>query len=806
MGGFTNRPAVKFLAPFMTGIALGWHWPFSGPVALCALFVASSVLIVIAIIGRPAPMRPLFLFLLILLFGILKITYDSRIAPADAIADEIKPGQRCVVRGAVTDLPDLTRPFVRFVVEAESIRTGDEGFRSVSGGILVSAAREGTDSVNFAAFVYGSRVVLTGELARPLRARNPGEFDQRAYLHLNNIDARMFLAPGELTAIGPPSKSDYLANFVAPVRRSVGIRIDRLIGGTESRFLKGLITGDRGGIPMEVKTAFINSGVMHILAVSGLHVAIVVMILLALLQAARVPEIPRIIVTCLLLVYYNFLTGGAASVTRSVLMAIVFLGGKLSQRKPDFYNTLAVSALPILLIDSKQFFDPGFQLSFAAVFSLVYLYPRLDAMCKLLPHAFRQISPLMYALSAFCVSLSAGIGTLPFTSYYFGKISIVGIAANIIVVPLSNVILAAGMLAVALSYVWGWLASVYAGATGFLTNALLYSVEYFGSLPFAYLTSHFTFWSSVLFYGGLGIAIGMTRPGSRKTALIALFISADVFLFVDILRPVGPGTLRVTFLDVGQGDAELVELPGGRKLLVDAGPKNTSGDAGERFVGPFLAREGIGKINAIVLTHPHSDHLGGIPYLLRHFGVGEVVDAGSGANSSLYREYVHVIDSLAVPRRIVRAGFTLDAAEGVRLYVLHPSGRFAARDTLKHGNLNNQSVVLKLVYERTSLLLAGDAEREAEERMVAVYGDWLRCDGLKAGHHGSITSSSEPFLDRVRPSVAVVSVGARNKFRLPSERVLRRFAERGVEYFRTDESGAVVLESDGEKWSVVDWR
>jgi competence protein ComEC len=148
----------------------------------------------------------------------------------------------------------------------------------------------------------------------------------------------------------------------------------------------------------------------------------------------------------------------------------------------------------------------------------------------------------------------------------------------------------------------------------------------------------------------------------------------------------------------------------------------------------------------------------------------------------------------------------LDASEGVRLYVLHPSGGFAARDTLKHGNLNNQSVVLKLVYGRTSLLLAGDAEREAEERMVAVYGDWLRCDVLKTGHHGSITSSSEAFLDRVRPSVAVVSVGARNKFRLPSERVLRRFAERGVEYFRTDESGAVVLESDGERRRVGDWR
>jgi competence protein ComEC len=805
MGIFTNRPAVKFCTPFMLGLAIGWHWSFSGRIVLPALFAACSALLLGSLAARLPSARVLLVFLLIVLFGIVKITYDSRIVPGDAVADEITPGRSCLVRGVLTDIPDPGQAYVRFVVEAESILSVGAG-RRVSGGILVSARREAFDSSLIDELTYGRTLFLTGELTAPPRARNPGEFDPRAYLQLNNIDVRMFLDPDQKIGVGPPAQSNLLAILVAPVRRSVELRLDRLIGGNESIFLKGLITGDRAGIPMEVKTAFINSGVMHILAVSGLHVAIIVMILLALLQAARVPEKSRILVTCLLLVYYNFLTGGAASVTRSVLMAIVFLCGKVAQRRIDFYNTLALSAIPILLIDSKQFFNPGFQLSFAAVFSLVYLYPKLEAAVRLLPSVFRRSSFPAFCLSAVCVSLAAGIGTLPFTSFYFGKISLVGFAANMIVVPLSNIILALGMLAVAVSCVWGWLGSVYAGATGILTQALLGVVHYFGGLPFAYLTSHFTLWSSLAFYGAVGLIIAIVRPGSRKRGLIALLIAADLTLFGNLIRPAGAAKLRVTFLDIGQGDATFIELPDGRDLLVDAGPKSASGDAGERFIEPFLTRQGIGLLDKIVLSHPHSDHLGGIPYLLRHIRVSEVVDAGSRANSALAGEYLHLVDSLAISRTIVKAGCVIPGLNDVRLYVLHPSGAFAGADSGKHENLNNQSVVLKLVYGESSLLLAGDAEKEAEERMTKAYGGWLRCDVLKTGHHGSITSSSEPFLDRVRPSMALISVGARNKYRLPSEPVLRRLAEKGIEYFRTDETGALAIESDGKTWSVVDWR
>ena len=402
------------------------------------------------------------------------------------------------------------------------------------------------------------------------------------------------------------------------------------------------------------------------------------------------------------------------------------------------------------------------------------------------------------------VSLAAGIGTLPFTSIYFGKISLVSFAANIIVVPLSNLILAAGMVTIGISYCSIWLGSVYASATSLLTTCLLRTVSFFGDLPFAYLNSHFTIWSSLAFYGAIGFLIKSARRETRKRSIIALLVVVDVWLYVNLFEK--PRPLRVTFLDVGQGDGALVEQPDGKSILIDAGPESSSGNAGARFIEPYLLRQGIPRLDEIILSHPHSDHLGGIPYLLRHVAVDQVADAGSWAHSILFREYLHCIDSLGIPRKVVRGGRRMEEFNGIRLYALHPSAGFIPKDTATRSNLNNQSLVLKLVYGQSSLLLAGDAEREAEGRMIDIYGSFLKCDVLKTGHHGSLTSSSDRFLDLVKPAIAVVSVGVRNKFHLPSATVLKRLSDRGVRYFRTDESGAVVIESDGEGWTVIDWQ
>jgi competence protein ComEC len=740
-----------------------------------------------------------------MVFGMFKITYDARYVSDDRISNFISSGRTISLKGTISDLPRITGQSIRFVIEAEELEFNETN-QIVSGGVLVSLYYSKLNSALAESLTYGREVMVRGELVPAGTARNPGEFDLRKYLQLNNIYARLYVEKSDTILLGEEARHNFLTLYVYPVRRSVGERLDRLIGGEEAKFLKGLIIGERSEIPMDVKLAFINSGVMHILAVSGLHVAIVALILLVLFQMIRIPEKPRIIITCVLLVYYIFLTGAAASVARSVVMAIVFLCAKLIERRTDVYNTLALSAIVLLLIDSKQLFQPGFQLSFAAVFSLVYLYPKFYALKDFLPDWLKSNRLIVGLIAAISVSLAAGIGTLPFTSIYFGKISIISFVANIVIVPLSNVILALGMLTVAVSYASSWIAMIYAEATSFLTWLLLRLVGFFGNLRLSYVDSHFTIVTSLLFYIVVGIVVNLEKKEMRKISIIIGLVTANIMVYGWILFAPTKTALTATFIDIGQGDAIFLEFPDGQNLLVDAGPKTVSSDAGERFIAPFLLRQGIHRLNGILVSHPHSDHLGGVPYLLRHFEVDQVIDAGSFGNSELYREYLHLIDSLKIARRILQAGTMLRGFNDIRLYILHPSGSFIPADSMQRVNFNNQSLVVKLVYGETSLLLAGDAEKEAENRIVNVYHDFLQSSVLKAGHHGSITSTSPEFFAMVRPRMAVISVGLKNKFHHPSPVVIDRLKQADCLTFRTDELGAIILLSDGKRWLYSDWH
>jgi competence protein ComEC len=209
---------------------------------------------------------------------------------------------------------------------------------------------------------------------------------------------------------------------------------------------------------------------------------------------------------------------------------------------------------------------------------------------------------------------------------------------------------------------------------------------------------------------------------------------------------------------------------------------------------------GIRRLDAVVLSHAHSDHLGGVPAILRSLEVAEVIDSDPNAHSALFQEYLRLVDSLHLKRTIIQEGSTIPFSSAIRCFVLHPPPHKVVE------TLNNQSLVLKVCFGHTALLLAGDAEWEAERRIAGRYATFMRAGLLKVPHHGSSTSSSPAMLDKVRPSLAIVSVGANNKFGHPSSHTLRRLTRYGCAFIRTDEHGAVIVESDGERWRCVDWH
>lgn len=799
---FSTKPALKFVIPLIAGIIVGWELSFS--IWYLFGFLFFLFILSVLLLYNYNDNSIIYTFIIVsLLFtvGVFKITIDGKFIPDNQISKFVATSGIQSIEGIITDPPHKRTYNIQFVIESEKIKSENHSL-DVFGGVLISMPRENISDQFLDSLEYGVRVALFGQLTFAGTARNPGEFDMRRYLEVNNIYARILLNDSDDIVIQQKTGNWILSFLIYPLRKKISENLDILIGGEEAKFLKGILIGDRSDIPFETKEAFINAGVMHILAVSGLNVGMIILIVLSLLTALRIPEKPKIIATCIFVIFFIFLTGQSPSVVRAGIMGVIVLCSILLERKIDIYNSLAAAAMILLFFDAKQLFHPGFQLSFAAVISIVLLYPKIFSVEKFIPQKIRHLDVSKFIIGLVAVSISAAIGTLPFTSYYFGKISIIGLVANLLVVPFTGIVLALGTATTIFSFISMWLGSIFAETTKFTAEFLLQSVVVFGNWKYSFIHSNFTLFSGLLFYGIIIFLFTIKQEVFLKRSIFILLIALNLFLYYTIFFKEEP-KLTATFIDVGQGDAIFIEFPNGKNMLVDGGPRTFFRDAGQRFIAPFLIRQGISQIHFLVNSHPHHDHLGGFPYLMRNFKIGKVIDAGSFEKTDIFKEYKHLIDSSKINYQIIKGGTTIDVAENVRIYVLYPFEEF---DTTDIHDLNNQSLVLKIVYGKTELLLTGDAEKTTETKLVKQYKDFLEADILKCGHHGSATSSSREFLESTKPMASVILVGYANKFNHPSKIVLDNLNRMNIKVYRTDLQGAIVLESNGLRWSEVEWR
>jgi len=478
-------------------------------------------------------------------------------------------------------------------------------------------------------------------------------------------------------------------------------------------------------------------------------------------------------------------------------MAAVLVLGNALERKTDVYNSLALAALVVLIHNPLELFEAGFQLSFAAVTAIILLYQRLLFLLgkPLLRLQERGQGLKFYLISLFFVSLAAQLGTLPITAIYFNRIPVVSLLANLVVVPLVAIIVMLGYIMTICGAFWDTLAQIYGNANWLFLNILVHVVHWGAKLPFAYIekaTPGLAFIS--IYYTGLACLAfwGQRRVLARLIILIAVL--GNIFIWHVALSP--PPGLTATFLDVGQGDAALIQFPNSKNMLVDTGPSEDEFDAAEQIIAPFLIREGIKKIDAMVLTHAHADHIGGAPYILRNFRVGRVVESMSMKDSEIGREIYFLADSLGVPLQQARKGDTLQIHPAAHISILHPSESFVEKAKQEFDQLNNSSIVMRILFGEATFLLTGDAEKESENGMLH-YGSQLNAKVLKVGHHGSSSSSTLNFLKAVDPDFAVVSVGKHNRFNLPSSFIIRRLEIHGAQVIQTDENGAAVFRSNG---------
>ena len=797
-------PALWVSIFFGTGIICGTRAP--APLLwIGAAIIAGAVVAATAFFSRREIVTLLGLVsavgmvIIVVSAGALRITFHRSIPAGDiSLAANTLHNTEVVVIGKLIQPPRETASNFLLDMDVESLVT-EAGARPARGRLRAVMRKS---SVNEMTATMGT-IAVGGTLRKLPLQRNPGDFDYGGYLRRQGFGAEV-----EATYA-------YVVDDSAPLHRRVLIRARGAVASAiESAtpspggraVLVALLLGDRSGLDIELRNNLARTGLMHLLAVSGLHVLLVAMVFYNLLKPMllrfgvrwRWMESSRAVTTIIILMIYTALTGAGPSVVRASVMAALFMGSTFVQRPVSSMNTLGVAATVLMLWRPEDLFAPGFQLSFGAVAGILLFMPHLRWVEQKM---YRTGRVGRYVSNSVMISLAAGFGTLPALLYHFGQAPFAGLALNLVAIPATFGILASGIALVLFHPISAGVASTFGAAADALSQLLLGMAGAGGAYAhYALVETYVRDLPAQLIIVGLILMLAFIhRPRFRwRLAAFTLCVAA-VYVWV---KPLDRDVMSVIFFDVGQGDAALVTTPNGKNILIDAGPRGFGYDAGERIIAPNLRFLGISRLDVVVISHPHSDHLGGLPYLMRNFAVGEVWHNGHPYESALVAETIHLLDSLSIPHQSVHAGMQMGIDPAIRVDVLAPHGGSLS-------NVNDASVVLRIRHGRADVLFTGDAEAPSESILATYFGELLTSHLIKAGHHGSSTSSTDPFVRAAggeKSGDVVISVAERNRYSHPSQDVIDRWTDAGRSVQLTSEAGALWYRSDGRAISRFDWR
>ena len=832
---------------YLIGVIITSFFPFPYFILLIGLSVALSASVIfyllmgrsdsrVQLFGRLS-LSNLFLIASLILLGGLRYSIATQVKDPNDIS-QFASGDYVQVVGTVVREPDVRADKVFLTLRAESLN-----LKKVAGLVRVTLRSKETKAD------YGSRIIAQGILRLPSGMRNPGEFDYREHLRRQGVDSLMDVRDDKFITVIGRGRLNYLIDFALSVKAVMTRAIDRYIyDGMEEKvssssvlrsnwgqvvgkwiranslpeggrgILKGVLLGDVSEMPSEVQDMFTDTGTVHVLVVSGSNVALIVAILYLILRRAfRVRSKTSALASIGFVILYLFITGAQPPVLRASVMAVLALTALFLERDADVYNILAISAFAILVWNPLLLYDPSFQLSVSALLGVVYLTPLIERWFRpLVTLSQRLPSPLEKFIRGtiilFSASLGAQIATTPIIVFYFNRVSIISLAANLIVVPLSGLILplgaalavvgSVGLVSGPLGFVFGHLASFLGYVSWGMVGLTTMAVKLFAQVPYASLEFPPPDVRMIItYYAGIVILLnlGVSR-WAKKGLIYATLVLGSLWVWVEVISP--DDELRVTFLDVGQGDSAFVRFPDGSNMLIDGGgAPGFKRDVGKRVVNPFLLRNWALTIDRLVVSHPDLDHLKGLLAVLENRRVKEVIDIGANHPSRTYGDFLQLVLAEGVGEdgyRTPYQGMVLGRGKDWQASILYPESQGG-----KFPDVNNNSIVIKITYGEVTLLFVGDIEKKAEEELVATFGEQIDIDILKAPHHGSKTSSSSLFLKTTTPETVIVSVGLNNRYNHPSPEVIERYKDHGIDYvYRTDENGAITVITDGRGYRV----
>ncbi len=807
---FRHHPLVTITLSYITGITLSFYLTLPNQhFYLVLVLTGLAVVLTILLKSKYAQMAMLIFFFLA---GHQNGCLNQ--APPDSphhIFAHVNNAKETIVLGTVHQVFGFNGKTSKFDVATSARRTVDTAFEPVHG--IVRFTMEGRLPVTI---IPGKAFAIRAKLNTPNKYATPGSFDYPKYLARQHIYVTSFIeSPLYIQPIHLEQPLYHTFRFAPEVlRTSINTFIDSHLEGEHAAVYKALLTGDRSSISTNLFESFKNSGCLHILAISGIHMSLLGLVLYIcffwLLRRStwlinRINTRKTAVCLCIVpLLFYTFIAGAKIPVVRSFIMSLVVIVAICYGKKHSFASMVSLAALLILVFSPVELSTPSFQLTFAAVISIAATFPilaRINAAIRSTFNTSYLITVVTWITASLVISIAATLGTAPLLIYHFNLISLIGIIANLFVEPLLCLwSLVIGFIAVAFIFVSPSLSVFFFNLGGKGISLAIGTAHFLSSLPYSSLMlPSVSILQIVLYYL---VLILLVRQHSLQIKFRVIVYTVFILTIASVIMPVKELTKgyeqesTISYLDVGHGSCTLIETPGGKRILIDGGALTSPGfDIGKRVIAPFLLKKKILIIDDVVITHPDSDHYNGIASIFAQFSVKNIWVNSKRKHEEGWQHLLDIATKHGTTINIPRSNEIIAQNDTMSIEVLANTNDLT---TLSADNDNG--LILKYVHGEFSAIFPGDISMHMEQKLVDAAID-MKATILLSAHHGSATSNSLQFLTAVQPEMMVVSSG-RKRALFPAAVVTTRCSELGIPVITTNTAGTIAIRTQNKEYSV----